>query len=149
MSAWLIREADWLDAQDQAALKMIRRQVFIEEQGVPESLEWDEFDASSSHFLAQHAEEPIGCARLLPSGYVGRMAVLPDWRLRGVARALLQACETRAQNTGIEALRLSAQTHAIPFYEKAGYRIISAPYLDAGILHQDMIKPLRNEQHGR
>jgi predicted GNAT family N-acyltransferase len=149
MTSWIIREAGWFDPRDQADLKLIRRQVFIEEQQVPESMEWDEYDKSCRHFLALQDEIAIGCARLLPNGYIGRMAVLPLWRRQGVARALLQACETRARESGIETIQLSAQVHAIPFYEKAGYRIISDAYLDAGILHRDMIKPLLNAQQGR
>jgi predicted GNAT family N-acyltransferase len=149
MTSWIIREADWREPQDQARLKQVRRLVFIEEQQVPESMEWDEHDEDCLHFLALNEDQPIACARLLAKGHVGRMAVLPQWRRQGVARALLQACETRALESGIKTIQLSAQEHAIPFYEKAGYRIISDVYLDAGILHHDMIKPLQNAQHGR
>jgi predicted GNAT family N-acyltransferase len=144
MKPWVIREADWADPQDQKPLKMIRHEVFIEEQGVPESLEWDQLDADSQHFLAYQQEQPIGCVRLLPTGHIGRMAVLAPWRRKGVASALLEACEVRAMAKGFQETRLSAQTQAIAFYEKAGYRIISDSYLDAGIPHQDMIKILRN-----
>jgi predicted GNAT family N-acyltransferase len=149
MTSWIIREADWFDPRDQAALKGIRQQVFIEEQQVPESMEWDEHDEGCRHFLALQGEQAIACARLLSDGHIGRMAVLPQWRRQGVARALLQSCETRARESGIETIQLSAQVHAIPFYEKAGYRIISDAYLDAGILHRDMIKVLLNAQQGR
>jgi predicted GNAT family N-acyltransferase len=149
MISWAIREANWREPQDQTRLKQVRQLVFIEEQQVPESMEWDEHDEHCRHFLALEEEQAIGCARLLPTGYIGRMAVLPQWRRQGVARALLHACESRALDEGIETIKLSAQVHAIPFYENAGYRIISDQYLDAGILHRDMIKTLRNAQHGR
>lgn len=145
MKPWLIRPASWNNPEDQKTLKEIRHEVFIEEQGVPESMEWDQFDAVSSHFLACHREQPIGCVRLLPTGHIGRMAVLVKWRRQGVASALLETCENHARANDIAETRLSAQTQAIPFYEKAGYRIISDPYLDAGILHQDMSKSLRND----
>ena len=144
MKPCLIRPASWNNPLDQKTLKEIRHEVFIEEQGVPESLEWDRFDAVSSHFLAYQQEQPIGCVRLLATGHIGRMAVLEKWRRQGVATALLEACENHARANDILETRLSAQTQAIPFYEKAGYRIISDPYLDAGILHQDMIKTLRD-----
>lgn len=144
MKPWDVREAHWSDPQEQALLKAIRREVFIKEQGVPEPLEWDQFDTVSLHFLAWHEDEAIGCVRLLPTGHIGRMAVLRPWRRKGVASALLERCESSAYARRLEETRLSAQTQAIPFYEKAGYRIISESYLDAGILHQDMKKSLRN-----
>jgi len=144
MKPWVIREARWNNPEDQQTLKLIRHEVFIQEQGVPESMEWDQFDSVSSHFLACQQEQPIGCVRLLPTGHIGRMAVLEKWRRQGVATALLETCESHARGKNIPETRLSAQTQAIPFYEKAGYRIISDPYLDAGILHQDMIKILRD-----
>jgi predicted GNAT family N-acyltransferase len=107
-------------------------------------MEWDQFDSVSLHFLAWHEDEAIGCVRLLPTGHIGRMAVLRPWRRKGVASALLERCESSARARKLKEMRLSAQTQAIPFYEKAGYRITSEPYLDAGILHQDMNKSLRN-----
>lgn len=146
MKPWVIRAASWNNPEEKKTLKQIRREVFIEEQGVPESLEWDQFDSVSSHFLAYQQEQAIGCVRLLPTGHIGRMAVLAKWRRQGVASALLEACETHARTHDIPEIRLSAQTQAIPFYKKAGYRIISDPYPDAGILHQDMSKSLRNNQ---
>lgn len=143
MPDWRIRQAYWDQEEDKEALSRIRHQVFILEQQVPASMEWDRFDRISIHFLAERQEGPIGCARLLPDGHIGRLAVLSEWRQQGIATALLQACETHACDIGIKELKLSAQTHAIPFYEKSGYRIISEPFLDAGILHQEMMKTIR------
>ena len=60
-------------------LRAIRTEVFIHEQQVPESLEWDEFDAISMHVLARNFYgQPVGTARLLPNGHIGRMAVLKE-----------------------------------------------------------------------
>jgi predicted GNAT family N-acyltransferase len=122
-----------------AALKEIRRRVFIEEQDVPESLEWDELDGNAIHVLACDGKgHPIGCARLLPEGRIGRMAVLPEWRSRGVGRAILQTLLEIACEHGMAEVRLSAQVTAIPFYEKAGFKLYSEVYMDAGIPHRDM-----------
>lgn len=117
----------------------MRRTVFIEEQNVPETLEWDGLDETAAHVLAANAAgSPIGCGRLLPDGRIGRMAVLPEWRRRGVGRALLQTLLAAARNQGMTKVELSAQVNAIPFYEKAGFRVCSAIYMDAGIPHRDM-----------
>ena len=81
-------EVTW-DAS-QVELLEVRREVFVVEQGVPEEIEIDEHDPVSIHFLARDAAGvPIGTARLLPEGRIGRMAVLALWRRSGVGRALL------------------------------------------------------------
>ncbi|MBU2640294.1 MAG: GNAT family N-acetyltransferase [Thiobacillus sp.] len=137
MADFLIRETDW--AHDAAQLSAIRRAVFIDEQGVPEALEWDEHDAAALHLLATEAGgSPIGCARLLPDGHVGRMAVLPAWRGRGVGRALLAAAIRAAQAHGHTALQLSAQIHAAGFYADAGFVAEGEAYEEAGIPHVAM-----------
>jgi len=141
MAAFTISETDW--GRDAARLGVVRRAVFIDEQGVPEAMEWDEHDAVSAHWLALAADgSPIGCARLLPDGHIGRMAVLPDWRRRGVGRGLLAAVLHVAQARGHRTLRLSAQTHAASFYARAGFAAMGPEYEEAGIPHVAMQKTL-------
>jgi len=141
MAAYTIIETDW--TRDAARLGAVRRAVFIEEQGVPAAMEWDEYDAVSAHWLAcDEAGSPIGCARLLPDGHVGRMAVLQAWRGRGVGRALLEAVLLAARVRGHAALRLSAQTHAAGFYARAGFVADGPEYDEAGIPHVAMQKHL-------
>ncbi|BCM26158.1 GNAT family N-acetyltransferase [Methyloradius palustris] len=123
----------------QTALKTIREQVFINEQLVPVELEWDEQDASAIHLLATGSEsKPIGCARVLENGSIGRMAVLTGWRNLGIGKALLSTAINVCREHQYSTVTLSAQTHAIGFYEKAGFTICSKVYLDAGIPHRDM-----------
>lgn len=144
MTAFSLRETDW--ARDAARLGIVRRAVFIEEQGVPEALEWDEHDAVSLHILALTGEDmPIGCARLLPDGHIGRMAVLPAWRGCGVGKALLAATEGAAQARGFALIELSAQTRAAGFYTAAGFAATGAEYEEAGIPHVAMQKRLREQ----
>lgn len=128
---------DW--GSDQRRLSQIRRTVFIEEQGVPEELEWDDDDAAAVHLLAVDNDEmPIGCARLLPDGHIGRMAVLQPWRGKGVGRALLQKSLELARAQGHSIVRLSAQTHAAAFYGRHGFVAEGDEYLEAGIPHRAM-----------
>jgi predicted GNAT family N-acyltransferase len=141
MAAFTISETDW--ASDAMRLGTVRRAVFIDEQGVSEALEWDEYDAVSTHWLAVAGDgSPIGCARLLPDGHLGRMAVLPDWRGCGVGRALLDAVLRAARMRGARLLRLSAQTHAAEFYARAGFVADGPTYDEAGIPHVAMQKRL-------
>ena len=122
-----------------AALKALREEVFIKEQHVPVELEWDGLDETAVHLLALNAtNQAIGCARLIGDGSIGRMAVLKSWRHQGVGRALLTEAIALYQQSGIQNITLSAQVHVIPFYEKSGFKVCSAPYWDANIMHVDM-----------
>lgn len=142
MSGFRILFTDWARGRDR--LSPIRRAVFIDEQQVPEELEWDADDAGALHALAIDGQDrPIGCARLLPDGHIGRMAVLPAWRGRGVGRALLDAVMGEAVARGYAMLKLSAQTHAADFYARCGFETVGEVYEEAGIPHVAMRKPLR------
>lgn len=109
------------------------------EQQVPIELEWDGLDESAVHLLAtSRDDEAIGCARLIGDGSIGRMAVLKSWRNLGVGKALLEIAILHYQQQGTQPITLSAQIHAIGFYQQAGFKMCSKPYLDAGIMHVDM-----------
>ena len=138
-SAYTIRRADW--EQDRQALSLIRERVFITEQQVPQELEWDGLDPGAAHLLAlDSANNPIGTVRLLPDGHIGRMAVDESWRGRGVGSALLEAIIGLAHDTGMSRVFLDAQTHAIPFYQRHGFRAEGEIFLDAGIPHRHMTR---------
>ncbi|MBS0496690.1 MAG: GNAT family N-acetyltransferase [Gammaproteobacteria bacterium] len=133
----LIQVVHWGEAEP--ALRAIRTAVFIHEQHVPEAMEWDEFDAISVHLLAHDtAGQPVGTARLLPDGHIGRMAVLKEWRGQGIGsamlRKLLQELTQRHQRKAL----LNAQTSAVPFYEKFGFRVLGEEFMEAGIPHVKM-----------
>ncbi|MEX0731330.1 MAG: GNAT family N-acetyltransferase [Aquisalimonadaceae bacterium] len=132
-----IESGDWDRLRGEAAV--IRFGVFVVEQNVPEELELDLLDDSSRHWLARNQNgEVVGTARLTPDHHIGRMAVLADYRGRGIGRGLVRAIQQHARDNGIPQLSLNAQTYAIPFYEKLGFRAEGAEFLDAGILHRTM-----------
>ncbi len=114
----------------------IRYAVFVDEQKVPAELEVDVFDPASLHAVAFDAQgRALGTGRLLPDGHIGRMAVLPQARGRGVGGGLLQALMNAAQARGHREVVLSAQTHALPFYARFGFVAEGQEYDDAGIPH--------------
>ena len=76
--------------QAEVSLRQIREQVFMQEQSVPAELEWDGLDAEAKHLLLNIGQQPVACARLLPTQHLGRMAVLPEWRGKGLGRRLMQ-----------------------------------------------------------
>ncbi len=132
-----VHDASWRD--DLVALQALRREVFIVEQHVPESLEWDEADVQSTHVLALSMQgHPIGTGRLLTDGHIGRMAVLQPWRRHGVGSAILQVLIARARDAGREAVHLNAQIHALGFYARHGFIAHGVEFMDAGIPHRQM-----------
>lgn len=120
-------------------LHRIREAVFIEEQGVPRELERDALDPLSRHVLARDASgNPIGTARLTPDHRIGRMAVLREWRGRGVGEYLLLALLDEARQRGWPDVSLHAQTSAEGFYARHGFIPEGARFQEAGIQHQHM-----------
>jgi predicted GNAT family N-acyltransferase len=117
----------------------IRRSVFVQEQGIDESEEWDEHDADSTHAVAWLGAHPVGTARLLPEGKIGRMAVLPKFRSQGIGRAMLLAMLAVAKEKNLPQVRLSAQQQAIGFYSRHGFVPLGEPHMEVGIAHQWMV----------
>ena len=132
-----VRIIAWSEALPLA--RPVRERVFIEEQRVPRDLEWDEWDEASDHAVAFDAGgNPIGTARLLPDGRVGRMAVLKDWRRKGVGAALLVAMLDRARGRSMARVVLHAQTQAAGFYRRFGFNERGGEFVEAGIPHVEM-----------
>ncbi len=131
---------------DLTACHALRRQVFIEEQQVPETDEVDGRDLEALHILAKKDAEAIGCARILlidDTGKIGRVCVLAEYRGQGIGVALIKAAlQVLRDQPGITKAKLGSQTHAIGFYEKLGFRAVGPEYLDAGIPHRDMLRDL-------
>lgn len=138
---YIVRLANW--QTEHQILQSVRKQVFVEEQHVPESFEWDGLDDRCTHVLAETEDGmAVGTARLLPDGHIGRMAVVNPWRGRGIGRRLLEALLSEAKKRGVEIAYLHAQTTAIPFYEKSGFVVYGDEFIEAGIPHRCMKRDL-------
>lgn len=142
MKRFFIRVVEW--EKGQADLLGIRREVFVDEQKVPEEMEIDGLDEVCVHVLAEDADgKAIGTARLMPEGRVGRVAVLDSWRRCGVGAALMVKLENEAARQGMPRLVLHAQTWTVPFYQSQGYLVIGdEEFVEAGIPHLLMEKEL-------
>lgn len=127
---------------DIATCRLLRRKVFIEEQGVSEADEVDDQDGVAIHLLATDGATPVGSARLLrlgETGKIGRVCVLASHRGQGIGAALIRAAVAEFRNlAGVTKVKLGAQTHAIGFYEGLGFTAYGPDYDDAGIAHRDM-----------
>ena len=132
---------EWPKAQREA--QRIRFTVFVDEQKVPPELEMDEHDAPSIHALAFSDGKAVGTGRLLLDGHIGRMAVLKEWRGRGVGQAMLRALIEAGRRRGDRDLVLNSQVHALAFYAAEGFKAEGPVYEEAGIPHQVMRLKLR------
>lgn len=124
----------------------IRKKVFVEEQNVPLHIELDEFDLESTHFVLYEKGEPIGAGRIRlideTTGKIERISILPQYRGRNFGKLIMEEVEKEARSHRLQKLKLNAQIHAIPFYEKLGYVVTSPEFLDADIVHRAMEKNL-------
>lgn len=136
MTQFTIRTGSWDELQNDA--KLIREQVFIQEQQIAVEDEWDAEDAVSVHFVVYNQDQPIATARLLQNNSVGRVAVLKSHRGVGIGKLLMQQIIQQAKHEQREFLKLSSQVHAIQFYAGLGFKVEGEQYLDCGILHIDM-----------
>lgn len=124
----------------------LRKEVFVKEQGVPLSLELDEYDETAVHFLVNEGENSIATARLREVepkvGKVERVCVLNNYRGKRLGALIMETVEQYAKNAAFEKLKLNAQSYAVPFYEKLEYTVTSPEFMDAGIPHRAMEKKI-------
>lgn len=155
MSEFVVREA--VSEADRRAGFAVRHEVFVQEQGVPEDIEYDTYDATAVHVLAVRRADgaALGTGRLLYGadaagktggaegvGSLGRLAVAKAARGLGVGLALVRAIEEAARARGLTAVDLHAQTQALGFYERLGYEVYGEEFQDAGIAHLAMRRVL-------
>jgi predicted GNAT family N-acyltransferase len=129
--------------QAQATAGPLRFAIFVDEQNVPSGIELDDMDAKCVHAVAFDADDkPIGTGRLLPDGHIGRMAVVKEWRRRGIGAEILEALMAEARKRGHKEVIVAAQLQAAEFYREHGFVAEGKVYTEAGILHQDMRRTL-------
>ena len=117
----------------------VRKSVFIDEQGISSSDEWDQFDCISQHVgLVNH--QPVGTGRLGPDGRIGRLSVIKNQRGLGYGRIILNELEKIAISLNFKQVYVHSQSEAQIFYEKAGY-------VEAGGEFVECRKPHQNDQN--
>jgi len=129
---------------DIATCLRLRREVFIDEQGVSEADEIDDLDGQSLHLIAFVDDAPAGTARITIQGdtaKIGRVCVLRPYRGTGLGADLIRKALEVATGKATKA-KLGAQVHALRFYERLGFVATGPVYDDAGIDHRDMVRDL-------
>ena len=120
----------------------IRMRVFVREQGVAPEIELDRDDRRAMHFLATLDGKAVGTARIVMrrgSAKIGRMAVLKQFRRKGVGARLLRHAIAVARHLGARKIYLHAQVAVIGFYERLGFVCVGAVFDEASIPHRKMI----------
>ena len=138
-----VRLADWTSDYD--TIRSIRHRVFVEEQSVPADIEWDEHESSAQHFLVFRNDKAVGTGRITGDGKIGRMAILPGARGVGAGLQLLKFICKFARAEGQKCVYLNAQSHAIPFYAKAGFTPVGDEFIEANIPHVRMERALGDQ----
>ena len=127
-------------------IRDLRNRVFVGEQDVPPELEIDELDRTAFHAVALRDGAVVGTGRLIvdtPSdARIGRMAVEQWLRRQGIGAQVLAFLEDQARSQGVTRVTLHAQRYVKEFYADHGYREEGDPFMEAGILHVQMFKPL-------
>lgn len=135
-----LERARWQTDEQRDAMIFIRREVFVVEQEVPIEIELDGVDPDCRHLLAYETSgRPIGTARMQASGHIGRIAVVENWRNRGVGTRLVEAMIEQARDAELRSVDLDSQTHAVGFYRKLGFEARGDVFMEAGIQHQNMV----------
>jgi predicted GNAT family N-acyltransferase len=123
------------------ALK-IRFKVFVEEQQVPEDMEWDNIDDYAEHLVLYKDETPIATGRWFEEDekiLVGRIAVLKEYRGSNFGNVIVKSFIDRIFGKGFNEIYIHAQTRVQGFYEKLGFEAFGDKYDEAGIEHIGMI----------
>ncbi|OCS90765.1 GNAT family N-acetyltransferase [Caryophanon latum] len=126
----------------------LRTTVFVHEQNVPAEVEIDAYDTlgeGTTHILVLNSDEAVGTGRFRMkngAGKVERVCVAKSARGQGVGNIIMETIEQLARDKGYNTLKLHAQMHAKPFYEKLGYVATSEEFIEENIPHIEMTKEL-------
>ncbi|WP_042224669.1 GNAT family N-acetyltransferase [Oceanobacillus manasiensis] len=123
----------------------VRMDVFVKEQKVSPEEELDEHDETATHLVGYESDEAIAASRLRfveEYGKLERICILKEHRGKAYGSQMISAMEDIILSNGYKKAKLNAQTQALPFYERLGYKTISGEFMDAGIPHVTMVKDL-------
>ncbi len=130
------------EEQMQDALS-VRDQVFVKEQKFAPEVEYDMYDSIADHIVIYVQGKAVATGRirnLENTAKLERIAVLRDYRGKGIGRMVIDALEEVAQTKGFIKVKLESQAHAQSFYEKLGYHAVSDVFEEHGVPHLVMIK---------
>lgn len=125
--------------------RYIRNTVFIEEQGFEK--EYDEIDSISKHIVIYENGKAIGTCRVffdtdIDCYHIGRIAVLREYRGKGLGKILVTEGEKVAKAMGGTEVFIGGQVRVKEFYERLGYTAFGEPFMDENVPHIALKKSL-------
>ncbi|MEC6822697.1 GNAT family N-acetyltransferase [Photobacterium piscicola] len=127
------------DEVNKESIRLVREQVFIQEQHIDPEIEFDGLDTQAVHVLVVDGEQPLGTGRILANGHIGRIAIMQAARGQGLGVKVVRALVEYAKQQGYPKVDLGAQTHAVDFYRKLGFTLYGDEFMEANIPHQAMV----------
>ncbi len=126
------------------SFRNLRIDIFVKEQGVPVENEFDEYDLQVPHLVIFSDGEAVATGRVIPYGEdivkIGRIAVKKEKRGLHLGEKIVLELLRKSKEDGAKVVRVGAQTHAVGFYEKCGFKLLGTPeYMEENIPHFDMI----------
>ncbi|MCD9540931.1 GNAT family N-acetyltransferase [Photobacterium carnosum] len=132
------------DESNKESIRLVREQVFIQEQHIDPEIEFDGLDTQAVHVLVVDGEQPLGTGRILANGHIGRIAIMQAARGQGLGVKVVRALVEYAKQQGYPKVDLGAQTHAVDFYCKLGFTLYGDEFMEANIPHQAMVMLLEH-----
>ena len=132
------------DEVNKESIRLVREQVFIQEQHIDPEIEFDGLDTQAVHVLVVDGEQPLGTGRILANGHIGRIAIMQAARGQGLGVKVVRALVEYAKQQGYPKVDLGAQTHAVDFYGKLGFTLYGDEFMEANIPHQAMVMLLEH-----
>ena len=135
-------------SQEYGACKAIRTTVFVDGQGVPADREQDGLDDGCWHYVASENGVALGTVRVRFASFgtvakIEKMAVVDGQQGKGIGSKILSFVVADLEQSKVSEIKLGAQCHAIPFYEKHGFEAYGDEYMDGGTIpHRWMRKEL-------
>lgn len=129
--------------------QIIREKVFIKEQGFHN--EFDEIDSYAKHLVLFDEKIPVATCRFFnhescEDYFIGRIAVIKEYRGKNIGASLLKAAETKIKNIGGKRIFLHAQCRATNFYKKQGYSSYGKIDLEENCPHIWMSKKIGEQK---
>ena len=138
-----VKAFDELAVSELYEIMNARAEIFVVEQNCLYN-DLDDKDQASLHVFLKDENGLAAYLRVLPRGLcdenvrIGRVITVRRGKGFG-AKVMRAGLATAAERFAADSVTISAQTHAIGFYEKCGFKTVSEVYMEEGIPHVKMI----------
>ena len=136
----LVSVGDWPNLAKYS--ESIRKKVFIDDQKIIFSKQLDNYDLISRHALIKSSNIPLATGRMQPCGRLSRIAVIKEFRKKGLEKGILSLLELEAKRKKIKEISVNSEINNCEFYFKNGFSAIGPEFFKCNFIQQKMIKKL-------